>query len=390
MDDLSTFVVTAIYLDHNATTPLDPEVCAEMEACLGGAFGNPSSIHAAGQEARRIIDRARERAARLIGARPEEIVFTSGGTEASNLALFGAAAAAKPERPHILTTAIEHPAVLSPCRHLEETGRPVTYLPVDREGLIDPSGVSSAVRDETGVASIMLANNEIGAVQPLAAVSPVMRERGIVLHTDAVQAVGKLRVHVEELGVDLLSFSGHKFYGPKGAGALYIRDGTRVSPLFFGGHQERGLRPGTENVAAIAGFGRACELAAERLNEEAARVSALRSSFEAAVLERVPGAVVNGSGAPRLPNTSNISFDGLDGDPLAVNLDLLGVAVSTGAACSTLDHSPSHVLLAMGRSPEDARSSVRFSFGRGNTPKDAALAVDLLCRAVESMRGGRR
>jgi len=382
--------VTGIYLDHNATTPIDPAVRDEMMTCLGGAPGNPSSIHGFGQEAKRVIDKARARAARLIGAQPEEIVFTSGGTEANNLGIMGVVAAAKRARPHVVTSPIEHQAVLNVCRHIEEVGGLVSFAHVDQEGLLDPASVISSLQDDTLLVSIMLANNDIGTVQPVVAVSARLRERGIPLHTDAVQAVGKLPVDVKALDIDLLSFSGHKLHGPQGIGALYIRKGTKLSSVMFGGHQERGLRPGTENVAAIAGFGRACELAAERLAEDAVHIEALRSWFETAIVARVTKTMVNGQTAPRLPNTSNLSFDGLDGEMLTINLDLLGVAVSTGAACSTADHEPSHVLIAMGRTPVQARSSVRFSFGRGNTAEDALHAVDSVVRVVEMMRGGLR
>lgn len=378
-----------IYFDHNATTPLDPEVQAEMEACHGRVFGNPSSIHSAGQEARRVIDRARTHVARLIGAQPAEIVFTSGGTEANNLAILGAAAAAGRERRHVLTTAIEHQSVLNPCRHLEQGGHPLTSLTVDPDGRLDPGKAAAALRDDTAIVSVMLANNDTGVIQPVAEVAAAARARGAMVHTDAVQAAGKIPVNVNALGVDLLAFSAHKLHGPKGAGALYVRKGTTLSPLVFGGHQERGLRPGTENVAAIAGFGKACELASARLEEDSARISALRSAFETAILQRVGGAVVNGQGAARLPNTSNISYEGLDSQLLAINLDLLGLAVSTGAACSTADAEPSHVLLAMGRSPEQARWSVRFSIGRETRADEVARAVDLVCQAVTIMRESR-
>lgn len=376
-----------IYLDHNGTTAPDPEVIDEMTACLRGGPGNPSSIHAFGQEARRTVEKARVRAARLIGAQPEEIVFTSGGTEADNIAILGATAAANRPRPHVLATAIEHQAVLNPCRHIERTGGSATFLPVDPDGLVDPAGAGAAVRDDTVLASIMLANNDVGVVQPVAAISPALRERGVVFHTDAVQAVGKVPVDVKTLGVDLLSFSGHKIHGPQGSGALFIRAGTAVSPCAFGGRQERGLRPGTENVAAIAGFGKACELAAKRIEADAAFLSELRSSFEAEILRRIPGTSVNGAGAPRIPNTANIAFKGLEGEILVFNLDLLGVAVSTASACSSANREPSHVLIAMGRTPEEARSSVRFSFGRENSREDMLRAVDRVVQAVESMGG---
>jgi cysteine desulfurase len=374
-----------IYLDHNATTPLDPEVRVEMDRCLDGSLGNPSSLHSAGQAARRLIDRARERVARLIGAQPDEILFCSGGTEANNLAIAGTLGA----RPaHLITTAVEHQAVLNPCRHLEQSGAALTVLPVDGEGLLDPAAVGSALRPATRLVSVMLANNDVGTLQPVAAVATQTRARGVLLHSDAAQAAGKIRIDVAALGVDLLSIAGHKLHGPQGSGALYVRRGTRLDPLLFGGHQERGLRPGTESVAAITGLGKACELAAARLAEDARRLAALRNAFEEGVLARIAGAAVNSSHAPRLPNTSSVSFEGLDGEALAINLDLLEVAVSTGAACSTATREPSHVLLAMGRTPEQARSSIRVSFGRGNTAEQAARAVDRVEQAVQLMRRG--
>ncbi|MFH1039477.1 MAG: cysteine desulfurase family protein [PVC group bacterium] len=382
--------MTAVYLDYNATTPLDPEARAEMDACLDRSFANPSSIHAAGREARRIVDMARERVARLIGARPEEIIFTGGGTEANNLAILGGLAAPEGKRRRILTTAIEHQAVLNPCRHLEKSGWAVTFLPVDRQGRLDPATVSAALGEDTALVSVMLANNDIGTVEPVAEISPLARARGVLFHTDAVQAAGKIPVDVKKLGVDLLSFSAHKLHGPKGAGALWVRAGTRLFPLFFGGHQERGLRPGTENVAAIAGFGKACELAAARREEDAARLTALRAAFEEAVRRGISGAVINGEGAERLPNTSNICFDGLDGELLVINLDLLGVEASTGAACGAGSREPSHVLLALGRSAPEARSAVRFSFGRGTTTDEATRAFETLRRAIKNMRESRR
>jgi cysteine desulfurase len=375
-----------IYLDHNATTPLDPEVRAEMDEALGRVFGNPSSLHASGQAARRIVDQARARVAQLIGAQPEEILFTSGGTESTNLALLGAAAGRDGQQPAILTTAIEHQAVLNPCRELERQGHAVNRLPVDAEGVLDLERLAAALIAGPTLASVMLANNDVGTIQPVAAAAALVKARGGVVHTDAVQAVGKLPVDVAALGVDLLSFSAHKLHGPKGIGALFLRRGTRLAPLLFGGHQERGLRPGTENVPAIAGFGKACALALGRLETDARTLSALRDRFEAGVLARIPDVRVNGGGASRLPNTSNLSFAGVDGEFLAIQLDLLGVEVSTGAACAASDHTPSHVLLAMGRTPLEARASIRFSFGRTNTPAEVDRAIDRLWRAVASLR----
>jgi cysteine desulfurase len=381
--------MTAVYLDNNATTALDHAVREEMMPWLGDRVGNPSSIHSFGQEARRAIDRARIRIARLIGAQPEEIIFTSGGTEADNLAILGVVDASTRTRPRIATSVIEHQAVLNPCRHLAGTGCPVVMVPVDHEGLLDIGEARPLLGDDMLLMSVMLANNDIGTIQPVGELSAIAKEHGILLHTDAVQAAGKIPVDVKTLGVDLLSLSAHKLHGPQGVGALYVRKGTRLSPRSFGGHQERGLRPGTESVAAIVGFGKACALAGERLVADAARVEALRSSFEAAIGDRIQGASVNGWNVPRLPNTSNICFEGVDGEILAINLDLLGVAVSTGAACSSADNEPSHVLIAMGQSRLQARSSVRFSFGRGNSRDDVDRAVALVVQAVESLRENR-
>ena len=381
--------MNSIYLDNNATTRLDPAVREEMTPWLGHRVGNPSSIHSFGQEARRAIERARTRVARLIGALPEEILFTSGGTEADNLAILGAREAASSSRMRVVTTAIEHQAVLNPCRYLGRTGCALTILPVGGQGLLSGGEAAAQLKEDAVLLSVMLANNDVGTIQPVEELSAPAREHGILLHTDAVQAAGKIRINVNHLGVDMLSFSAHKLHGPQGVGALFVRKGTRLSPRSYGGHQERGLRPGTENVAAIVGFGKACVLAEERLDADAARIDAMRSSFEAAIMKRIRGTSVNGLGTPRLPNTSNISFEGIDGEMLAINLDLLGLAVSTGAACSSFDGEPSHVLVAMGRSHVQARSSVRFSFGRDNSEEDLSRAVDLVDQAVTSMRGDR-
>jgi cysteine desulfurase len=374
-----------IYLDHNATTPLDPAVRAEMLEALD-CLGNPSSLHTPGQEARRLLDRARRRVARLIGASPQEILFTSSGTEADNLAILGVAGAGGPR--HAVSTAIEHQAVLQPLRHLESQGWAVDRIPADREGRVDADRLASAIRPDTALVSVMLANNDTGVIQPLAAMAERTRERGVILHTDAVQAAGKVPIDVRDLGVDLLSFSSHKLCGPKGAGALWVRPGIRLAPVLFGGHQERGLRPGTENLPAIVGFGRAAELASARLEAEAARLAAWREAFEAAILARVPGSVVHGRGAPRLSNTSLVGLSGIDGEMLAIHLDLLGVAVSTGAACLSADREPSPVLLAMGCTPEEARSAVRFSAGPSTTDAERVEAVERVVRAVAALRAG--
>lgn len=366
-----------LYLDHNATTPLDPEVRAEVVAALD-LFGNASSLHGWGQAARRVLDVARLRVARLLRARPEDLLFTSGGTEADNLAILGVTGA----RPGVvIRSAVEHQAVLQACDEAARRGCPVHVLPVDAEGRLDPgAGWPRGV-----LASVMLANNDTGVILPV--VDVVAARRADFVHTDAVQAAGRLSLDVGALGVDLLTLSAHKIHGPKGVGALWVRPGTPLHPLVFGGHQERGLRPGTENVAAIAGFGRACLVAADRLEADAARLGTLRDAFEATVRDRLPGVTVNGAGAPRVPNTSNLSFPGVDGDLLVIHLDLLGVAASTGAACAAADREPSHVLLAMGRTREEARSTVRFALGRDTTEDDVALAVDRVVAAVTALGG---
>jgi cysteine desulfurase len=379
-----------IYLDHNATSSLDPMVFHAMEPWLKGIPANASSIHSFGQDARRAIDRARVQVGALIGAQPEEITFTSGGTEANNLAVFGTFDASKQTRRLILCSAVEHQSVLNPCLHIEQTGGSLSRLSVDRDGRLDADTALSSIRSNVALITVMLANNDIGTLQPVGDLSDRARECGVLLHTDAVQAAGKIPVDVNSLGVDLLSFSAHKLRGPQGVGALFVREGTRLSPMVFGGHQERSLRPGTENVAAIVGFGKACEIAADRLEQDASRLFKMRSLFEAEIVRRIPGATVNGPGAERLPCTSNISFDGLDGELLTINLDLLGLAVSTGAACSASDHEPSHVLIAMGRTKTEARSSVRISFGPDNTDDDAATAVERFVTAVQGMREGFR
>jgi cysteine desulfurase len=377
-----------VYLDHNATTPLDPAVRAEMDACLDASVGNPGSLHASGQKARSILDHARRQAARLIGAQPGEIVFTSGGTESDNLAIIGTART-DPQRTGIVTTMLEHHAVLNACHYLETQGHEVTWARADQQGRFSSGHVAEAIDERTAVVSVMLANNETGVIQPVGRLGRTVRDAGAVLHTDAVQAVGRIPVDVNALGVDLLSFSGHKINGPKGVGVLYVRSKTCISPILFGGRQERTLRPGTENVPAIAGLGKACELAAERLAEDSARIGAMRDAFEAVIASRLPGITVNGSETLRLPNTSSIIFPGIDSHELTTKLDELGIAVSTGSACSAASSEPSHVVLAMGRSLEDARSTVRFSFGRTNTDHETARAIEGVCQAVAALGGCR-
>ena len=377
-----------IYADYNATTRIDPEVRAAMDEALDAGFGNPSSIHAAGQAARRLVDRARAQVARLVGAAPEEIVFTGGGTEADNLAVLGVAGAAPSDRPGIVTSAVEHQAVLAPCAFLQKQSRSVTFLPVDGAGRIDLTALEAAAKPEVALISVMFANNDTGTIEPIAEVVKVATDCGAVVHTDAVQAAGKLPIDVNQLGVSLLSFSSHKIHGPKGVGALYVRRGVALVPRVHGGRQERTLRPGTENVPGIVGFGKACELAQTRLEADSRRVAELRAYFENQILARVRGARLNGGG-DRLPNTANIAFAGLDGEAITINLDMAGMAVSTGAACSSADKTPSHVLVAMGQSALEARSSVRFSFGRDNTDEEIDRAVILVAQTVTMLREAR-
>jgi cysteine desulfurase len=385
-----------VYLDYNATTPVEPEVLDAMLPYFSGDFGNAASIHTPGQRARAAVETAREQVAALIGARPQEIVFTSGGTESDNHAIFGilAAPVAQPIlalrsheiRRHVITSAIEHEAVLNACQALEKGGIAVTYLPVDRNGLIDMESLRNAIQPETVLISIMHANNELGTVQPLEEIGHITRERDIYFHTDAVQSAGKFPIDVNKLGVDLLSLSAHKFYGPKGIGALYIRGGTRLRQLLYGGHHQRGFRPGTENVAGIVGLGKAAEIAHKSLAEDARRVSTLRDKLQQGLLRSVPQSRVNAGTSPRTPNTTNIVFPGLEGEALLIALDLKGLACSTGAACSSGAVEPSHVLTAIGLPTEEARASLRFSLGRHTTEKEIEFALQVVPAAVEQLR----
>jgi cysteine desulfurase len=375
-----------IYLDHNATTPITPEVLAAMLPYLTEEFGNASSIHAYGQNARGAVERARSSVADLVGARAAEIMFTSGGTESNNHAILGAAAAAPGKARHVITSAIEHVAVLDPCRALAKSGIDLTVLPVDREGLVNPEDVRNAIRPETVLITLMLANNEIGTIEPIAGIGKIAAEMGIALHTDAVQAAGKIPIEVDKLGVDLLSISAHKFGGPKGVGALYIRKGTQLGPLMYGGHLERDRRPGTEDVAAIAGMGKAAELALAGMSEESERVRSLRDRLEQGLLGRVPHSWVNGARAPRVPNTANLTFPFIEGEAMVIALDLKGIACSTGAACSSGALEPSHVLMALGLVPEDARATLRLSLGHQTTEKEIDFALETIPPVIERLR----
>ncbi len=382
--------MSRVYLDNNATTPVAPEVAEAMLRYLREDFGNASSVHWYGQRARDAVEQARAQVARLIGAHPSDVIFTSGGTESDNMSVFGAAGGTRTSpssgTKHVITTAIEHPAVLYSVRELETRGVDATYVAPGAGGVVDPGEVSRAIRPETVLITVMLANNEVGTLQPVAEIGRVARERGITLHTDAVQAVGKVPVNVEALGVDLLSLSAHKLYGPKGVGALYVRKGTRLEPLMHGGHHERDRRPGTENVPGIVALGAAAELAAQKLDEDAQRIAALRDRLQAGILEHVEGVTVNGDAAHRQPNTLNVSFQGLKGESLVMALDLEGVACSTGSACSSGSTEPSHVLTAMGLSKEAARGSLRLSFGRYNSEADVDTALEAIARVVARLR----
>jgi cysteine desulfurase len=377
-----------IYLDHNATTAVDSAVLDAMLPSFSSEFGNASSIHTFGQRARAAVETAREQVAALVNARPQEIVFTSGGTESDNHAIFGAAQAQLPVRPgtHVITSTIEHEAVLNACQALERQGVAITYLPVDREGLISLDDLRRALRPETVLITVMHANNELGVIQPLDEIGRIAAEADIYFHTDAVQSAGKVPIDVKTLQVDLLSISGHKFYAPKGIGALFIKSGTQLRQLLYGGHHQRGFRPGTENVAGIVGLGKAAELARLSLEKDAARISRLREILEQGILARVPDSHVNSSIAPRTPNTSNILFPGLEGEALVIALDLKGLACSTGAACSSGAVEPSHVLTAIGLPASKARASIRFSLGRHTTESEIAVALEIVPAAVAQLR----
>src|SRR2546425_4659901 len=392
-----------IYLDHNATTPVEPEVLDAMLPYLSAEYGNAASIHTFGQKARAAVEQARESVAALLGARPQEIVFTSGGTESDNHAIFGvvaaasgaqknaAASSAKEEsaagrEKHVITTAVEHEAVLNACQALEKQGVAVTFLPVDRNGRVNPEAVRRSIRPETVLITVMHANNELGTVQPLEEIGRIAKEADVYFHTDAVQSAGKLPINVNAMQVDLLSISGHKLYAPQGIGALYVRGGTRLRQLLYGGHHQRGFRPGTENVPGIVGLGKAAELALASIVGDATRVSALRSELERGLLERVPHSHANAAGAPRTPNTANLTFPGIEGEALIIALDLKGLACSTGAACSSGAIEPSHVLTAIGMPPEDARASIRFSLGRHTTEQEIDFALQVVPSAVEQLR----
>ncbi|HUE55481.1 MAG TPA: cysteine desulfurase family protein [Candidatus Udaeobacter sp.] len=395
-----------VYLDYNATTPVEPEVLDAMLPYFSGEFGNAASIHTFGQKARAGVEMAREQVAALIGARPQEIIFTSGGTESNNHAIFGAVNALMsgpfPKRDkhddgsahrvvishlkHVITSAIEHEAVLNACQALEKEGVEVTFLSVDRDGQIDLDDLRRAIRPETVLITIMHANNELGTVQPLEEIGRIAAQADVTFHTDAVQSAGKIPIDVNKFQLDLLSLSGHKLYAPKGIGALYIRGGTRLGQLLYGGHHQRGFRPGTENVTGIVGVGKAAEIVRKSLSVDANQMRALRDKLQQGLLDRVPHSRVNAAEAPRTPNTTNLVFPGVEGEALLIALDLKGLACSTGAACSSGAVEPSHVLTAIGLPPEEARASLRFSLGRHTTESDIHFALQVVPAAVAQLR----
>ncbi len=376
-----------VYFDYNATTPLAPDVSDAVALATRDLFGNASSVHHFGQQAKAALDEARGAVASLIGAEPGEIVFTSGGTEADNFAIRGAAEALEPSgRRHLIASAIEHEAVINTLKALARRGWRTTLLPVGQTGIVEPEALRQVISADTALVSVMHANNEIGTVQPIAELAAIAHQHGAVMHTDAVQSVGKTAVDVRELGVDLLSLSAHKFNGPKGIGALWIKRGTRLQPFMTGGKHERNRRAGTENVPAIVGMGVAARLARAKLATESARVGALRDRLEQGILSRVPGTAVNGARQPRVANTTNISFDKVEAESLLIALDLEGVAVSTGSACSSGTLEPSHVLRAMGLPAHRTQNSLRFSLGMFSTEAEVDFVVELLPRLVEKLR----
>jgi cysteine desulfurase len=375
-----------IYLDHNATTPLHPQVFRAMEPYLKERFGNASSSYQTGREAKTALENSRATVAGCMGARPQEVVFTSGGTESDNCAVRGVAQAQKDKGNHIITSTTEHHAVLKTCQLLEKEGFRVTYLPVDSEGRVDPKDVRRHIGRETILISIMFANNETGVIQPVQEIAAIAKEKNVVFHTDAVQAAGKIPFTVNDLGVDLLSISGHKIYGPKGVGALYVREGVPLHPILTGGHHEHNLRAGTENIPSIVGLAKAMSMATQHINAVSEKLSALQQRLESGIINRIEDVRINGLKAPRLPNTSSISFRLIEGESILLHLDLKGICVSTGSACTTDSPEPSHVLTAMGIPPQTAQGTIRFSLGEDNTKEDIDSVIDALCDITSRLR----
>jgi len=372
-----------VYLDHAATTPVDEKVLEEMLPYFTKKYGNASSLHSFGREARDAIERSRERVAELIGAESEEIIFTAGGTESDNIAIKGIAF--RKGKGHIITSQIEHPAVMATCQHLEKKGFDVTYLPVDKYGMVSPEDVENAIRDDTILITIMHANNEIGTVEPIEEIAKIARENEIVFHTDAVQSVGKIPVNVKRIGMDMLSISAHKIYGPKGVGALYIKKGTKIEAIIHGGGHEKGLRPSTENVPGIVGLGKACELAEKRMEEDMKRMQRLRDRLIKGVLE-IEESYLNGHPEKRLPNNAHFRFAAVEGESLILSLDDKGIAGSTGSACSSKKLKPSHVLMAIGLNEVQAHGSLRLTLGRENTEEEIDYVIEVLPPILEKLR----
>jgi cysteine desulfurase len=374
------------YMDHSATSPVNPEVLKEMLPYFTESFGNASTLYALGREARTAMEKAREQVASLIGAQPEEVYFTSGGTESDNIAIKGTASKLKNKGNHIITSDIEHPAVEETCKYLEKNGYQVTYLPVGEEGIVKVSDVEAAITPETILITVMHANNEIGTIQPIKEIGALAREKGIYFHTDAVQSVGKIPVNVGDMNVDMLSISAHKLYGPKGIGALYIRKGVRIDPLLHGGGHERGMRPGTENIPGIVGLGKACQIAEDNLEKNMEYVSSLRDRLIQGVLGNIEQSYLNGHPTKRLPNNANFRFTGIEGESLVLQLDAKEINASTGSACSSKKLEPSHVLMAIGLKEVDAHGSLRISLGTENTPQDIDYTIDAIDEVVERLR----
>ena len=375
-----------VYLDHAATTPLHPEVLSLMYEFMRDTFGNPSSVHSFGREAKKFVQEARQKVADIIGAQLEEIYFTSGGTEADNIAIIGTAMARRKNGNHVITSAIEHHAVLDTCKFLAKNGFEVTFLPVDKFGMVDPDDVAKAIRKETTLVTIMHANNEIGTIQPISEISKLTREAGVALHTDAVQTLAKIPVDVNDLGVEMLSLSAHKIYGPKGIGALYLRKGTRLQPIMYGGGQERKLRSGTENTPGIVGFGKAAEVGARELEQESSRIKGLRDKLLQRVLDEIPSVTLNGHPERRLPNNANVSIAYVEGESLVLSLDLEGIAASSGSACSSGSLKPSHVLQALGLPHELMHGSLRMTLGRDNNEEDIDYVIEALKTIAARLR----
>ena len=375
-----------VYMDHAATTPVDPEVVEAMVPYFTEIYGNASSLHSFGREAHNAMEEARSRVARLINAHPEEIIFTAGGTESDNIAIKGAAYANRSKGDHIITSTIEHPAVLETCRSLEKQGFKVSYIPVDKNGLIELESLRKAVTERTTLITIMHANNEIGTIEPMEEIAEIAGNKDVIFHSDAVQSAGKIPIDVKEIGIDLLSISAHKIYGPKGAGALYIRRGTRLEPIMHGGGHERGLRSSTENIPGIVGLGKAAELAERRMSEDTARLTSLRDQLVKETLSSIEESYLNGHPKKRLPNNAHFRFTGIEGEALILNLDEKGIAASTGSACSSKKLLPSHVLMAIGLDEVQAHGSLRLTLGRENTKEDIEYVLQVLPETVKKLR----